>query len=688
MEKKIISEINRSLNIMGLYDNLILENVTSETVKSIGKIALQVFKNNISKNNNDPNTLKDLLKKYNVADSFLDENDKFWKYVRQGQEISRFTFDNDNEVYDLISQILKIDAGYFSIIFRNILKKDGEVINFDKFIREANSTKFDDEVEAYFFLRKNVDDVGGINDRKLSEYFFEYLEKYKSSEVFVNDLPKFRSNLSVLLKKYKLSRNWGLTIESIIMASKTNQDRLITNIKITINNASKELTNSSTSGGSNDEKIYNDLYLKIERYFQAFYMKENNNHIKLLESFQTNAPKEVKELIDKIINAISSPTDDKGVKKIYTIIDALAPEENRSVLKNIKLKFGYGIADSIDDLPKKPIPKDVTDVVEEVTKKSGYTTLFKKAIIKASTSAPVKTMAQSYAFGVLPNRKLIVKYLSDAKIFSDSKLAGPAASKYIRYLRAYFTIQIYSLARKVIIYGLLPILTGAAKAAYESDTSVRIRNLLNRNYNLVMGRNYTEIEYTRNNFFANLVIYGFKDFKYLFQSIVSSNLNSFDSFMSATIKNIILPAYILSLTEAFIWKKVLYPIVTDLTINRGFESFDYSEFIDRSFNNEMRRNQEELDNNNPELRQAGGTEVTVSTPTWSYGQTMGQTRQLIINFDKSKIKSLLINGRPLEVTRLRLNSNNKPAINIPINYDISTIKLTDNNNRNYNLTKE
>ena len=688
MEKKIISEINRSLNIMGLYDNLILENVTSETLKSIGKIALQVFKNNISKNNNDPNTLKDLLKKYNVADSFLDDNDKFWKYVRQGQEISRFTFDNDNEVYDLISQILKIDAGYFSIIFRNILKKDGELINFDKFIREANSTKLDDEVEAYFFLRKNVDDIGGINDRKLSGYFFEYLEKYKSSEVFVNDLPKFRSNLSVLLKKYKLSRNWGLTIESIIMASKTNQDRLITNIKITINNASKELTNSSTSGGSNDEKIYNDLYLKIERYFQAFYMKENNNHIKLLESFQTNAPKEIKELIDNIINAISAPTDDKGVKKIYTIIDALAPDENRSVLKNIKLKFGYGIADSIDDLPKKPIPKDVTDVVEEITKKSGYSTLFKKAIIKASTSAPVKTMAQSYTFGVLPNRKLIVKYLSDAKIFSDSKLAGPAASKYIRYLRAYFTIQIYSLARKVIIYGLLPTLTGTVKAIYETDASISIRNLLNRNYNLVMGRNYTEIEYTNKNLISDLIpYYVAKDFKYLFQWIVSSNLNSFGSFVSPIIKNIILPASILSLTEAFIWKKVLYPTVTALNINKGFESFDYSDFIDNLFDNEMRRNQEELDNNNPELRQAGGTEVRVN-PTWSYGQTMGQTRQLIINFDKSKIKSLLINGRPLEVTRLRLNSNNKPAINIPINYDISTIKLTDNNNRNYNLTKE
>jgi len=685
MEKKIINEINRSLNIMGLYDNLILENVTSETLKSIGKIALRVFKNNISKGSNDSNMLKSLYRN-KMRKKFLDDNDKFWKYVSQGQDIGRFTFDNDNDVYELISEILEIDAGYFSTIFRNVLKKDGNIIDFDKFIRDANSTNFEDAYDAYFFLVKNVNDTGGIDVAMLTNYFFNYAKKYKESEVFVNDLPKFSNKLSIFLNKYKLSKNWGITYEAIILASKTNQDRLITNIKITINNASKELTNSSTSGGSNDEKIYNDLYKKIETYFQAFYMKENDNYKDLLESFRNNAPDDVKKLIDNIINTISTPTPHDGVKKIYTIIDALAPDENRSAWRNLKLKFGYGIAESIDDLPKKPISEDVTDVVGEIKKKSGTFTLFKKAIIKASTSAPVKTMAQSYAFGVLPNRKLIVKYLSDAKIFSDNKLAGPAASKYIRYLRAYFTIQIYSLVRKVIIYGLIPVFTGVVKAIYETDGSIRTRNLLNRNYNLVMGRNYTEIEYTNKNLFIDLIpYYVAKDFKYLFQWIVSSNFNSFGSFVSPIIKNIVLPAYILSLTEAFIWKKVLYPIVTDLNINKGFESFDYSEFIDNLFNNEMRRNQEELDNNNPQI-QAGGTEVTINTPTWSYNTevTFPNFKFIDINFRGDKTRKVMINNTD---TRFSIIGN-KVRISVPSSTTINSIKIIDDRNVTHTIRQQ
>jgi hypothetical protein len=77
-----------------------------------------------------------------------------------------------------------------------------------------------------------------------------------------------------------------------------------------------------------------------------------------------------------------------------------------------------------------------------------------------------------------------------------------------------------------------------------------------------------------------------------------------------------------------------------------------------------------------------------NNPTWTYGPTISDRRQLIINFDKSKIESLLINGRPLELTLLKLNSNNKPAINISINYEISTIQLTDIYNRKYKLTKK
>jgi hypothetical protein len=87
----------------------------------------------------------------------------------------------------------------------------------------------------------------------------------------------------------------------------------------------------------------------------------------------------------------------------------------------------------------------------------------------------------------------------------------------------------------------------------------------------------------------------------------------------------------------------------------------------------------------------GGSGVNVSNPTWSYGLTIGSIRHLIINFDKTKIQSLLIN-RTINVNAesnlIKINANNQTFVNIPKNYTISTVQLTGKNGKKYNLTEK
>ena len=281
-------------------------------------------------------------------------------------------------------------------------------------------------------------------------------------------------------------------------------------------------------------------------------MKESQDYGQILESFKVGAPDELNKVVDNIISGIKSPSDNPNGMRAYSLIDALSPSDKKGFFINLRLKFGYSIVDSLNSLPKKRFSEEISSIVDEILAKKGVKTLAKKAIPKAFNARVTKT----FLFGALPNRQLILKYLSDSKLFQDETLAGPATKKIYTYLRAYFTIQFYSLMRKVLVYGYIPLISGTIKTLWDTDGSIELRNFLGKNANKIMGKNYVNVEYTNKNGFPMLVEYVWQDYKNLFKWVISSNTNTFGAFTSATIKNIILPASILSTTEAFIWKNI------------------------------------------------------------------------------------------------------------------------------------
>jgi hypothetical protein len=152
MEKNIINEINRNLNLMGLNDNLIVEGV-DRLLDKVGRTALTIFKKYITQGSKDDNAIRNILRG-GVDGGFLDRYPKFWSYVKQGQNISTFKFDDVNEVNNLVKNIIDIDSGYFPILFRNFFTKDNKLIDFDTFTFSCNNSDYTNFDNLHLYLHK------------------------------------------------------------------------------------------------------------------------------------------------------------------------------------------------------------------------------------------------------------------------------------------------------------------------------------------------------------------------------------------------------------------------------------------------------------------------------------------------------------------------------------------------------
>jgi hypothetical protein len=250
------------------------------------------------------------------------------------------------------------------------------------------------------------------------------------------------------------------------------------------------------------------------------------------------------------------------------------------------------------------------------------------------------------------------------------------------------------LLRKVIIFSLAPAIVGAIKASYDFDGSIDIRNLINRNLSSITNKKYTEIPYTPQNGVPLVLRYIREEYIILFKWIVSSQLNSFGAIMSPVVKNLVFPAWLATFTEAVIWKSVLYPLAGKFNLTKGIESFDYTEMIDGWFNNEIKKNHQELEENNPEQEviQAGGTSVSLSTyKYWIMTEAEGKVKYLT-NFERNKTNEVKVNltdtesGETKDHTLTTLfASNNNLLLKLPKKYKINKMTVVDNTGKKYEI---
>ena len=87
--------------------------------------------------------------------------------------------------------------------------------------------------------------------------------------------------------------------------------------------------------------------------------------------------------------------------------------------------------------------------------------------------------------------------------------------------------------------------------------------------------------------------------------------------------------------------------------------------------------------------QAGGTEVTVNTPTWSYNTAIStqNAKYIDINFRFDKTSKLMINNIEYRFI-MADNNNNKIRTVVRSGTTINSIKIIDNRNVTHNITQQ
>ena len=126
----------------------------------------------------------------------------------------------------------------------------------------------------------------------------------------------------------------------------------------------------------------------------------------------------------------------------------------------------------------------------------------------------------------------------------------------------------------------------------------------------------------------------------------------------------------------------------------GFPNKDYDSFYNMVFSNIIPtlngflKGILDAAKNEGDKVQAGGSDITINNPTWSYGLTIGTKIQIVINFDYNNTKQIKVNNK-YTLTKDKIgNFNNKPTLIAPKNLSISSIELTDNSNKIHNIKKQ
>jgi len=668
MNNKLISEINKNRKLM----NIVLLNEASIPIPALFMRNSKLTKlyNNFLKTNAD---VKKWLDNPNTKQNYGDPLNNIHAYIDINSPLDKFA------KFSLVSDYLDITP----IQLKNML---GGLINHTKsetgpkFNETFFGSQYDTEIQNY--LANNFSNLKSHQRDVVAHYFKTWVKVGGSFNQKFNV-----GNISKLASKVDFNNRSILKILSLyktILITDMRKTRATLDAEILdiyysyIDNSIKTLTSLPESIDANTAVYANEINKKLITYYTKFGEYSFNtlsNLIKTYKESKINRPSYGDspnvdlgkiESFEKIINDLSLRGDKyTGTRFIYYLT------------KN------YNLGEVIKELVWSPFNKPEIQVKMKLKFAEKTLNFFKKVSSNTVGKYILWGPAANFNLYILALRQL-KNLLQNESIETISKtekgkmLIGLISSWllfcFINFVRRfiYLAVSIPVGVSAAAIIGLQKII--GITFPY-SEESIR-----NRDYNNDSIVSVTEaVRYEMVVYFKKAVIKFSTEAGYTFN----------DAFW-----NFILPPEITNPEQGIILTGAREGIEFLVNLEPG-ENVSYASFREAILGQMLSKVWQGIKSGSQAIISGAGQaiisgagQITISNPTWSYGPTIGKTRQLIINFDKSKIKSLVINGRPLNVTNLKLNSNNKPATNIPIDYEITNIKLTDNNNKNYNLTQK
>lgn len=661
MKNKLIGEINRNRKLM----NIVLLNEASIPIPTLFMRNSKLTKlyNNFLKTNADvknwldnPTTQRNYTDTLNNIHAYIDINNPLDKFVK----------------FNLVSDYLAVTP----IQLKNML---GGLINHTKsktgpkFNEIGFGGQYDTEIQNY--LANNFSNLNQHQRGVVAHYFKTWVKVGGSfnQKFDVGNISKLASTVDFNSRSIiKILSLYKTILITDMRKTRATLDAEILDIYYSyIDDSIKTLTSSPESIDANTAVYANEINKKLITYYTKF----GEHSFSVL----SNLIKTYKESIRNRQSSGDSPNVDLGkIEFFQKIIDDLAIKGDKYTGTRFiyYLTKNYKLGEILKELVLSPFNKPEIQVKMELKFAEKILNFYKKVSSNPVGKFILWGPAANFNLYILALRQLknLLKNESIETISETEKgrmLIGIISSWllfcFINFVRRflYLLISIPVGISAAAIIGLQKIIGITFPYSKESIT--------NRDSNKDLSVSVSEaISYEMGVYFKKAVIKFSAEAGYTFN----------DAFW-----NFILPPEITNPEQGLILTGAREGIEFLVNLDPS-ENVSYASFREAILGQILSKAWQGIKSGGQAIISGAGGQITISNPTWSYGETMGQTRQLIINFDKSKIKSLLINGRPLEVTRLKLNSNNKPAINIPINYDISTIKLTDNNHRNYNLTKK
>jgi hypothetical protein len=667
MEKNILTEVNRNLNLMGLNNNLLLESLPSFYVK-LGQKALSAFEGIVGKTR-DTNVIEGLFKGKGTSDDVLLKLRDFFEKSKKNMDLKKYSFNSYEELDALITAIIKYEPGYFVKIFSNgfIDRNTNEVADFNKTLGSLfniNTNNLNENYIRQFLDNKEININPNVEFMGFVEHLVEYLVKFKEGKVLFDTITapdkKWGAKFYNTLEKFQLTKSWGLVLNAIRLSSKNNSDELLRNFRVKINEIVSKLDEN------NSAELRKEMYDYAYKYMLAYKMKESTTTKQILENFYGSTDNEGVRVMVKNIEEAYLWADRTGKRNGYTIFEAI---DNNSfdALRKIRLNLGYNIITKFDEVENK--------MVENFIKKFIKYDNILPFITKALNNRPLKTAL----FGLMPDKNVIALYLTRVKYFAEKDKLN-FIPKTMKYLKAYFTIQVLGLVRKIVIYGYLPAISGSVAYLGETTYGVKIKNQISK----LTGSDVVYDEDKEGDWKILLLKKVGEHYNYMVKYVINSQFNSVQSIGSPIFKNIVFPAFIASITESLSWK-FLQPLFINSFVAGRKPNFDYTDTIDSWFVKKINENGNELRDNNPETEQAGGSGISVNDPTWSYNTVPIPSGKFIdINFQFSRTQKVLVNNNNVPFR----NVNSKIRILVSNNITITSIVILDNSNVRHTVVKK
>lgn len=662
-KEKLINEIHRNLQLMEVG----LVNEQKEFIKKVFKNATEYFKppklNLIQK-------LDDLIKNNDNIRSIVENpnapNDEKQKKFKAAYTMYMYDKDNLMIKHDLIYSFLD-------------LEKEVTLLEKTDFLLRGLNISYS-QLSSYL---ANLANIKNIDINSVINYF-------NSIGITDTDLIKIYTRYYNIYSRYGSGRSKGLvqkgSINKLIdLAKQENFFELISFWTQTYKSFYKTLTKNKSdleikildkyAGYCDDLGRITDN-TKIEQVTIA-YKKYIDNTYRLYLMQQDKASIEYIYLFAEQIKNSTNP----NAESLSKIIDEL--KMNTLGEKYPGFRLTAILNSSIDG--KSNFQKDLFLLGKAISPDYGHiysgivTKILPPKLKLFFQNKYVSRIIRTQMWGVFPNTELLYRLISKSKTSIKNKQYKVLLILYLQYV-------LYNMARNCILFIYIPVSYGL--------WTLFVKNPIQQNYPELFGPLTTEQqdrlrgEWSQD--VATIFTYEFKN--HILKTFLVVDKNEQSSFPGKILNiavNMITPAELTSFNNSIMANIGLW--LGNKGLGEG--ATDYKSFSSLIFNSVIKNFKNVLvgiiegAKAATSQTQAGGTEVTVNTPTWSYttAVTFPNVKFIDINFRHDKTKNLIVNGVNIDNFS---NVGNKVRFSIRSSTRINSVKIIDTNDVTHDIRQQ